>query len=45
MRMKKWARLLDDTLEYEEIPDLIEFFNPVYRAASRTGEDGLKDSL
>lgn len=41
---EKWARLLDDTLEYEEIPDLIEFFNPVYRAAAEQVEDGLKDS-
>ena len=34
----------DDTLEYEEIPDLIEFFNPVYRAAAEQVEDGLKGS-
>lgn len=39
-----WGRLLDDTLEYEEIPDLIEFFNPAYRSAADSVEDGLKDS-
>ena len=39
-----WGRLLDDTLEYEEIPDLIEYFNPVYRSAADSVEDGLKDS-
>lgn len=41
---EKWARLLDDTLEYEEIPDLIKFFNPTYRAVADSVEDGLKDS-
>lgn len=41
---EKWARLLDDTLEYEEIPDLIEYFNPSYRAAADTVESNLKDS-
>lgn len=39
-----WGRLLDDILEYEEIPDLIEFFNPAYRSAADSVEDGLKDS-
>ena len=35
---------MDDTLEYEEIPDLIEYFNPSYRAAADTVESNLKDS-
>lgn len=39
-----WGRLLDDTMEYEEIPDLIEFFNTAYRSAADSVEDGLKDS-
>ncbi len=41
---EKWARLLDDTLEYEERPDLIEFFNPSYRSAADAVESNLKDS-
>ena len=42
--MMKPGRLLDDTMEYEEIPNLIEFFNTAYRSAADSVEDGLKDS-
>lgn len=39
-----WGHLLDDTLEYDEIPDLIEYFNPSYRSALESVEGNLQDS-
>lgn len=39
-----WGRLLDDTLEYEEIPDLVEYFNPTYRLAVEQVNSGTEDS-
>lgn len=39
-----WGKLLDNTLEYGEIPDLVEYFNPSYRSAVESIESSLEDS-